>query len=78
MKCPYCEKEMACGYLYDDNQPLQWIPKGKHPPRLSYSTAEDAIKLNNTFSFFKTGGYSAEAFFCDACRVVLARTEEKV
>ena len=77
MCCPYCGKEMACGYLHDHNQPVQWIPQGKRPSAIAYTTAENAVKLDNTFSFFKIGGYSAEAFFCDTCRIVIAKTEEK-
>ncbi len=77
MKCPYCGREMACGYLYNSSQPLQWIPRGKRPSMFSYSLAEAAIPLNNEFSFFKIGGYHAEAFFCEACRIVIAKAEEK-
>lgn len=77
VKCPYCGKEMACGYLHNPNQPLQWIPKGDRPSGFAYTTAEKAVKLNNTFSLFKIGGYSAEAFYCDTCRIAIAKTEEK-
>ena len=76
MKCPYCSREMTSGYIYNANQPLQWIPEGKKPSWLSYTATDYGVKLNNNFSMFKMGGYTAEAFYCDACHIVLAKTEE--
>lgn len=75
MECPFCSKEMLCGYLYNHNQPVQWIPKGKKPSMFSYTTARDAVKLNNKFSIFQAGGYNAEAYYCDTCHFVIAQTE---
>ncbi len=75
MKCPYCSAEMLCGYFYNSNQPVQWIPKNKKPSWLAFSTASDAVKLNNKFTPFKIGGYNAEAFYCEACQIVIAKTE---
>ena len=75
MKCPYCSSEMQCGYLYNGSQPLQWIPQGKKPAWFSYSVAKDAVKLTNSFSPFKAGGYTAETFYCEACQIVIAKTE---
>ena len=60
MKCPYCNKQMEYGYLYNCNQPLEWIPDGKKPSKIAYTTTDDGVKLNNKFSLFKTGGYNAE------------------
>lgn len=76
MKCPYCSKEMKCGYLYNDNQPLQWIPEGRRPSLFNYSVADYAVELYNKYSLFKTGGYSAETYYCDACNVIISKTKE--
>ena len=75
MNCPYCLKEMARGYIYNGSQPIQWIPDGKKPSKINFTVSGDGVKLNNRFSFFKISGYSAEAFYCDACAVVIAKTE---
>ena len=56
MYCPICNKEMLSGYLYNGNQPLQWIPEDKKPSKFAFSTTDDGVKLNNKFSLFKTGG----------------------
>jgi len=29
MNCPYCSKEMRCGYFHNSERPIQWIPDGK-------------------------------------------------
>ena len=76
MKCPYCSKELFRGYLYNDNQPLQWLPDGTKPRHIAYSVSEHGVTLQNHFSFFKIGGYHAEAFYCKSCHVVIAKTEE--
>jgi hypothetical protein len=76
MKCPYCEKEMHKGYIYNGNQPMELIPECKKPSRFAFSTSEEGVKLNNKFSMFKTGGYNAEAYCCDTCHIVVAKTEE--
>ena len=49
--------------------------KGKKPSAFAFSSSEDGVSLCNKFSMFKTGGYSAEAYYCAACRVVIAQTE---
>ncbi len=76
MNCPYCGKEMALGYIFDGNQPPQWIPDGSKPSVFAYAKAKDGIKLKSEFQFWKLGGYRADAHYCAACKVVLASTEE--
>lgn len=73
MKCPYCAKEMLRGYLNNGRQPIHWIPEGKKPAALAFSMAKDGVCLCNTYAM--TRGYSAEAYYCDACRLVMAKTE---
>ena len=75
MKCPHCGKEMSEGYIFNGLQPVQWLPKGAMPARFVFSKRNVGVDLKNKFSFFKEGGYSAEAFHCDVCRVVIAPTE---
>ena len=75
MYCPICNKEMLSGYLYNGNQPLQWIPEDKKPSKFAFSTTDNGVKLNNKFSLFKTGGYNAEAYYCDKCHIIIAPTE---
>ena len=72
MKCPYCNKEMSVGYIHNGNQPIQWIPNNKKPSAFRFSATDGGVKLNNKLSL---GGYNAEAFYCDACHVVIAKTE---
>lgn len=72
MKCPYCGKEMSVGYIHNGSQPVQWMPDGKKTSLFRFSTADGGKKLSNKLSL---GGYNAEAFYCDACHVVIAKTE---
>ena len=72
MKCPYCSKEMSVGYIHNGNQPVQWIPNDKKPSTFRFSATDSGVKLSNKLSL---GGYKAEAFCCDACHVVIAKTE---
>ena len=75
MNCPYCSKEMVEGYIYNGSQPVQWLPKGVMPSRINFKTTDKGITLKTKFSFFKASGYSAEAFYCDQCNIVIAPTE---
>ena len=75
MKCPYCEKEMAVGYIPNGSQPVQWIPDGEKPSHFAFSTSENGITLNNTFSLLKANGYKAAAYCCIDCGIILALTE---
>ena len=72
MKCPYCSGEMLVGYIHNGNQPVQWIPNGKKPSIFRFSATDDGIKLDNKFSM---SGYRSEAYYCDACHVVIAKAE---
>lgn len=75
MKCPQCGEEMAEGYFYNGQQPIQWLPRGVMPARLCFTKREKGVDLKNRFSFFKESGYTAEAYHCYACHIVVARTE---
>lgn len=74
MECPYCKKEMKPGYLYNGRQPLQWIPEDGRPSAFAFSTAKSSVSLRHKPSS-GIGGYRAEAFYCDACRIVMTKTE---
>ena len=72
MKCPYCDEEMSIGYIHNGNQPIQWLPSGKKPSIFRFSAVEDGVKLNSKFSL---NGYCAEAYYCNNCHIVIAKTE---
>ena len=48
------------------------MPDGKKTSLFRFSAADGGKKLSNKLSL---GGYNAEAFYCDACHVVIAKTE---
>lgn len=75
MKCPRCGIEMSEGYIYNGQQPIQWLPKGVMPARMRFTKRDEGVDLKNKFSFLKESGYSAEAFNCYACHIVVAPTE---
>lgn len=75
MKCPYCGKEMQAGIIPHGTQPVQWIPDGSKPSFFSFSKAENGVLLNNDFSLFRRNVYSAKAFYCEDCKIVLAHTQ---
>ena len=75
MKCPYCNKEMQTGMITNGTQPVQWIPKGSKPSLFSFSKAENGVTLINDFSLLRRNMYSAEAYYCPECKVVLAHTQ---
>lgn len=43
MKCPYCQKEMRLGYIYNGKQPVHWIPNGGRPSVFAFSIAEQGV-----------------------------------
>jgi hypothetical protein len=63
------------GYIHNGNQPVQWIPNGKKPSTFRFSAADGGVKLSSQLS---RNGYNAEAFYCDACHVVVAKTERYI
>lgn len=74
MTCPYCGKDMSEGYIFNGNQPNQWLPNGAMPARLIFTSSKKGIDLKNRLSVFREGGYCAEAYHCDQCHVVIAPT----
>lgn len=75
MKCPYCGEEMSVGYIYNGNQPLQWLPDGVMPSRVNWIATDRGVSLKNNFKLFKESGYKAEAFYCYGCHIVIAPAE---
>ena len=76
MECPYCKKEMKQGFMYNAFQPMQWIPEDGKPSVFRFRGAKGGVNLCH----LPTGpaiinGYSAEAYYCADCKVVLAKTE---
>lgn len=64
---------MSCGYIYNGRNPIQWIPDGIPPKNFAFKKARKGITLYHKQASI-LNGYSAEAFYCDACRVVIAKT----
>ena len=75
MKCPHCGEEMIAGYIYNGQQPIQWLPNGVMPARIKFTRKDEGVDLKNKFSFFKESGYRAEAYHCYACQIIIAPTE---
>lgn len=75
MKCPYCQREMSIGYLYNNDKPVQWIPDEDKPSFWRFATAASGITLKHSHSAFRRGSYRSEAHYCSACRIVIAPTE---
>ncbi|MDO4732089.1 MAG: PF20097 family protein [Bacillota bacterium] len=76
MKCPRCDGEMQAGYIHNGSQPVQWIPAGKKASPFSFSKSKAGITLINKFEPFKTNGYTAEAYFCPDCKIVVAEIDK--
>ena len=81
MKCPYCEREMKKGSIYNGNQPVCWLPQGAAPSSLAFHAAADGVRLCDYESaaekgrlrtLFKANGYKAEAGYCANCHLVIA------
>ena len=75
MNCPYCSKEMACGYFHNAERPVQWIPDGKKSTVFNFSIAEGAVAFGEKYSLIK--GYVAQAYYCDQCNIVIAKTDNR-
>lgn len=73
MKCPYCSKEMADGYISNWRNPVQWLPEGSRAPTFVYKKAKNGVTLYQKKASAWTG-YSAETFYCETCHIVLAKT----
>ena len=72
MKCPYCEKEMAKGFILGGNH-IRWYPEGADT-MLMFPEEEGAVRLN------ATGGWvtapQAESWYCADCRMVITPVPE--
>ena len=71
---PLLRKRDEEGYLHDSKQPVQWIPKGEKTAPIAFMLAEKGVPLSGKFSW-KSGVYTAEAYHCDKCNIVLAYTK---
>ncbi len=73
MKCPCCEKTMEKGYFSNSTQPIQWIPEERKPSVWKAGVAEGAVVLSKGGYWT---GYRANAYYCSACKLVIAPAEE--
>ena len=69
MKCPCCEREMRKGYLIDREAPVQWIPENEKPPLFKGTLADGAVRLGGG-SYWQN--FKADAYYCAACKFVIA------
>ncbi len=75
MNCPYCSKEMRCGYLHDYEIPIKWIPADKKFSLLDFTTIGGAVPLKSEkYSWIK--GYVSQAYYCDKCDIVIAKVKK--
>ncbi len=75
MRCPFCQDEMKSGYMHNGRQPLEWVPADKKPTAFADRYSPDGVPLINDRRFWS--GYRAEAFYCPACHIVIAREGHK-
>ena len=73
MKCPYCQQKMRPGYLQNSTQPVQWIPEGSKPSMWKGQPAKYGVPFGGGNCIWK--GYTAEAHYCAACGVVIAKVK---
>ena len=72
MLCPYCQKEMALGYI-QCRDGLTWTPRRQPIAALS-SFGRDAVPLSNTAA---ENNRTVHAYHCAACRKVLIDYDEQ-
>lgn len=70
--CPYCEKEMHLGSIYQDRYALKWIPEEKDKGLLLQWFSK-GIKLTD----LTTNG-SIESFYCNECEKIIIDTKNKI
>ncbi|EEG75608.1 PF20097 family protein [[Clostridium] hylemonae] len=66
MKCPYCNKNMKPGKIWQDRYALKWVPSERRFPfgggiRLT-SIIEDRPFI--------------EAYYCDNCKILISKLKE--
>lgn len=66
--CPYCDSVMKVGYQYNYTNPVQWIPSNERQPWLRGSVARGGVKTGDGNWF---AGYTAKAYYCENCRVII-------
>ena len=72
MKCPYCDKEMAKGFIFDGNH-VRWYPEGADT-MLSFPEENGAVRLNATGGVITSA--RAESWYCADCRMVITPVPE--
>lgn len=68
MICPYCNNEMAHGFIPVYSMPLYWIPASSSTPIFRFQKPKDGVKLTD---FPVWSAQKAESFYCHDCRVVI-------
>ena len=63
MKCPFCNKEMIVGSIFQDRSALKWVPADKDRGLLNFTPLVKGIKLTSI-----TDSMTVKVFYCDKCR----------
>lgn len=69
---------MQPGYIpTGSKEPAQWIPNGEKPAPIAHMPAKNGVPLLGKFAWRFGGMYTAEAYHCDKCKIVLAYTKSE-
>ena len=72
MKCPYCEKEMQKGFIYNARDSLRWYP-GETDTSGMWMEKEGSVMLAK---LSWVTGAEAESWYCPDCRIVITPVPE--
>ena len=72
MKCPYCEKEMQKGFIFNARDSLRWYP-GETETGGMWMEKEGSVMLARVRW---VSGADAESWYCPDCRMVITPVPE--
>ena len=72
MKCPYCEKEMQKGFIYNARDSLRWYPEETETVGM-WMEKEGSVMLAK---LSWVTGAEAESWYCPDCRMVITPVPE--
>lgn len=65
MKCPYCDKNMKLGRIWQDRYALKWVPQDGGLPFMK------KIKLT---SMLEDRPF-IESYYCDSCKILITKLD---
>lgn len=69
MKCPYCDKEMIAGRIYEDRYALKWVAEENNRGLLNVLPFVEGIKLT-------LNDISVKVHYCPDCRKFIIDQDE--